>query len=675
MKAFRYNKLMGMAAGFMLAASLTSCVQESADEISSAKSNGRLTLNITSAPVGTQTRAVTNLNSTTAQGTTKSDGEKTINRLVMAVYDNSDSYALLMGKSVSSASGTSYSATENFATGGLESGDSIVVAANIPSTKLATYAAYTPMSNFIGATLSIQEALTPGTAGTLSASDLPMFGKGVVAATATDGEFTADITLRHLVAKVALNSLSCDFSATAHPDATFEPTELFLINVPENIDMQVTASGGYQYRVANTDFYQGEANSWTAHANADQRQFADYLGTGALGEAALEDGDALTNKYWLYTLPNNDATYQTKLVIKGTYSIDGTAARGHDAYYAVALGASTTDLRVEMNTVYNVSVTIKGDGAEDAYSAIPGYQEMTATIDTEDWSESGSVVTAGTGGMSYSGVPTEAPVVGDLYFSDGTWGTAAEYPDKTPIGIVFSTTTSDTDQAAGYKRGYVMALTNVIYNNTLAAPNSWILTDGWCIASKQSTQVTSTLYTTLAAVQGDLDGRTHCEDVKTYCATPANGVELSDMYAVNAAITTYQAQVPAPVSTEQLPNSGWYLPSIGQQYQWLIGLGGLPAGTAWTAENASPIRYWYLANPAATTWATAINNTLTNAGLVAGTTYDAFRGIAGEYFWSSSERTAANPFNLHFLTSGALYLSGGTDKSNAYRQVRAVLAF
>ena len=667
-----------MAAGVLLAASLTSCVQESTENISSGKSEGRLTLNITSAPVGAQTRTVTNLNSATAQGTTKSDGEKTINRLVMAVYDNSDSYARLMGKSVSSASGTSYSAIENFATGGLASGDSIVVAANIPSAKLDTYAAYTPMSSFIGATLSISEALTPGTSGTLSATDLPMFGKGAVAATATDGEYTADITLRHLVAKVALNSLTCDFSNTAHTAATFKPTSIFLINVPENIDMQITASGGYQYKVANTDFYQGEADSWSTN---DQRKFAEYLGTGAITETALSNGSTMTNKYWLYTLPNKDATYNTKLVIKGTYSIDGTAAREHDAYYAVDLGSSTTVHRVEMNTVYNISVTIKGDGAKDAYSAIPAYQEMTATIDAEDWTESGSVVTAGTGGMAYSGVPTEDPIVGDLYFSDGTWGTKAEYPGKTPIGIVFSITTSPTDQAAGYSRGYVMALTNVVYDSNAAEP--WKLSGGWCAAAYQSTQVTSTLYTTLATVQGDLDGRTHCEDVKTYCST--NSVALSDMYAVYAATTTYEAQVKAPASTAQLPNSGWYLPSIGQQYLWLTNLAGLSTSSSWTADTQNPIRYWYItgaAPGAAQTNAIALNAALTTAGLTAGTDFDAFTKTEDpndtskyECFWSSTERTEGYPFNLNFDTSGILFLHGNTDKSNANRQVRAVLAF
>ena len=676
MKKSFYTKMISLAAVAMLSASLASCVSETSDDTrQSAGSQGRLTINISSTPVGT--RAATNIGSTSSQAGTKSDNEKTINRLVMAVYDNSASYARLMGKSVSSAAGTTYSDTKEFDTGGLADGDSIVVAANIPSDQLDTYADYTPMSNFTGNTLTIAQALTPATSGTLSESDLPMFGKSAVTADDTDGNFSATVNLRHLVAKVALNSLSVDFSATAHTSASFTPEAIFLINVPEKIDMQITATGGYCYAPTITKYYQGEADSWTSHASASQRQYADYLGTGSITEAPLNSSNtSMTNIYWLYTLPNRSNTYQTKLVIKGQFSIDGTEARKHDAYYAIALGSSTTDLEVQMNTIYQVTATIKGDGASDAYSAIPAYQNLVSTVTASDWTESGSVVTAGTGGMTYTGVPADDPVVGDLYFSDGTWGTKDEFPTKTPIGIVFSTSTSTTDYAAGYKRGYVMALTNVVYQDGQTAPTSWILNNGWCATAYQSTSVTgSDFKTTLAAVQADLDGLTHCQTAKTYCTS--NSVTYSDLYAIYAATTTYEAQVHAPVSTEQLPNSGWYLPSIGQQYQWVVGLGNAHTTATWTPDNQN--RYWYV-NGGSQAAGTAINTAMENAGLTEGTDFDKFRnnttdGNVGEYFWSSTERTAEYPFNLNFSTYGHLYLFGNDAKSDANRQVRAVLAF
>jgi len=686
----------GVVTAVMLTASLASCMSESSDDVKT-NAQGRFTLNISSMPVGAGTRTVTKISGTDAQTGTKADGEKTINRLVMAVYDASNSNARLMGKSVTSATGTAFQVTETFNSGGLAEGDPVVVAANIPESKLATYAAYDPMSSFVGATLTLEEALTPGTAGTLDASDLPMYGKGSVTADANEGEgnYSATVNLRHLVAKVALNSLKVDFSQTLHTSATFTPEAIFLINVPEKIDMQVDADGNYEYVPTVTDFYQGEANNWSTHANADQRKFADYLGTGAITETALSSANTtMTNKYWLYTLPNNDATYKTKLVIKGKYSIDGSEAAKHDAYYAVPLGKSTSDQTVQINTIYQVSVTIKGDGADSPYDAIPNYQDLQATVSAADWTESSSVITAGTGGMSYAGVPTEAPQVGDLYFSDGTWGTKAEYPSKTPIGIVFSTSPSPTDQGMGYKRGYVMALRNVDYyaaggpGAVSGATDRWILKSGWCadIANVdgashnlREVSVTGEAYkTALAAVQGDMDGLTHCLTAKAAAEASAN-YTLADLYAINSAMTYFETQVKAPASTAQLPNSGWYLPSIGQQYQWVVGLGNAHTTATWTADSQNPPKYWNV-NGGSQAAGTAINTAMTNAGLAEGTDFDKFRnnttdGNVGEYFWSSTERTESYPFNLIFNTYGNLILNGDTDKSLTARQVRAVLAF
>ena len=229
-----YNKITGFAAALLLSASLTSCVVENGDVASNGqKAEGSFTLNITSAPVGT-TRAATDISSgTTAQAAAKSAGEKRINRFVMAVFDNDDSYANLMGKAVATASGTTFEEQKSFNTGGLADGDSIFVAANIPSAKLSTYKDYT-LTEFATTALLINEVLTPGTNGTLDDSDLPMFGKSaVVDEGGGSGNFSATVSLNHLVAKISLNSLSCDFSGTAHTSASFRPTQLFLINVPE----------------------------------------------------------------------------------------------------------------------------------------------------------------------------------------------------------------------------------------------------------------------------------------------------------------------------------------------------------------------------------------------------------------------------------------------------------
>ena len=664
-----FHKLTGFATALLLTVSMASCSYDSSEDVAPVGEKGGFTLNITSAPVGV-TRSATDINAgTTEQAASKSTGEKSINRFVMAVFDNSDSYANLMGKAVATASGTTTDNVveqKNFATGGMAAGDSIFVAANIPSAKLDTYKDYNK-SQFAEGKLNISEALTPGTSGTLSDTDLPMFGKSAVT---SDGEgyFSATVTLKHLVAKVSLNSLKCEFTGTAHESATFRPTQLFLINVPKEIDMQVTDGGLYCQAVNNTEFYQGEANNWSTNTT---RTYADYLGTSVMAsEAKIADDGTWSKIYSLYTLPNRNADNQTKLVIKGKYSDDGTDANEHDAYYAVTLAKAADKQYVEMNTIYNIKVTIKGDGAPDAYSAIPNYQNLTSTITYADWNEHTTTVTAGNGGLSYSTLRT--PVVGDLYFTDGTWGNVTEYPDKTPIGIVFSIVTSDDDQARGYRHGYVMALKRA--NNEANVAN-------WCTntSSLQSTLITrttpETFFSPVTAIMADMDGLDHCEAAETYCTD--NSIDVSNLTAIQAAKSYTPA---APTSTVALPNSGWYLPSIGQQYLWLKNLANAGSATEGStvytgSETWSDNSTYWTRSSESTSAANAINDYVkaklsTDANKLLYTEF-----APGHYLWSSTERVAAYPFCLSFNTDGNLRLNGGAGKSGANLQVRAVLAF
>ena len=664
-----YNKITGLAAALLLSASLTSCVVENGDVASNGqKAEGSFTLNITSAPVGT-TRAATDISSgTTAQAAAKSADEKSINRFVMAVFDNDDSYANLMGKAVATASGTTFEEQKSFNTGGLADGDSIFVAANIPSAKLSTYKDYS-LSQFAETELLINEVLTPGTDGTLDDSDLPMFGKSaVVDEGGGSGNFSATVSLNHLVAKISLNSLSCDFTGTAHTSASFRPTQLFLINVPEKMNMEVTATGGSCFAVANTDFYQGEADSWTTHAYADQRQYADYLGTSVMAsEAKITSGNSWNKVYSLFALPNHDATYNTKLVIKGMYSDDGTDANEHAAYYAVTIGQGTTAAAtyVQMNTIYKLSVTIKGDGAPDAYSAVPNYQNLTSTITYEDWTEHATTVTAGNGGLSYS--TQRAAAIGDLLFSDGSWGTLDEMPGKTPVAIVFSTVTSAADQAAGYNNGYAIALKDVNNSQTMAwsTQSSYVVTGvtpalDISDATKLANYVASATY---------LDGRS-----ETAAITGAADYSSLVYPAAYAAVTTYESEVAHPTGT-----SGWYLPSIGQQYEWVKMLGEkTTAPDQWRAQYKDC--YW---SGAATDVAGKINaNAAKYLKTADGTTVDhsaMWVNILGSggYYWSSTESAygAGYSFDLNFHTDGGLFLHGSSTKSDTNRRVRPVLAF
>ena len=145
--------------------------------------------------------------------------------------------------------------------------------------------------------------------------------------------------------------------------------------------------------------------------------------------------------------------------------------------------------------------------------------------------------------------------VGDLYFSDGSWGTKAEYPNKTPIGIVFHVGTSAKDQALGYFGGYVMALkdantsaTSVAWSTTAANYTDWQYNIGdACNATQAKTLL------------ADLDGLTHCRTARCYRDDATNAAALPAMAAAKDYAT----------ATAPKCSSGWYLPSIGQQLAWI----------------------------------------------------------------------------------------------------------
>ena len=355
-----------------------------------------------------------------------------------------------------------------------------------------------------------------------------------------------------------------------------------------------------------------------------------------------------------------NASDNTRLVIKGEYRPSGGTAAVEPMYYAVNLNNGTGDYKIKPNTHYKVTATIKGPGADNAYDAIPLYQNFTANVDYEEWTEEATTATIGNGGIHWAqtAVDYTGIQVGDLIYADGYWNTAYDAGFATehgePIAIVFSTTTTAYDQALGFTHGYAMALKRYNSGNNVA---------NWCVAGLQSTQVTSTQVTTLADVKADKDGLKHCREAYAYI--DANGGSYSDLTAIYAAISGYQGEVAAPANT-----SGWYLPSIGQQYSWLQAAkpDTYTGSEAWN-DNSS---CWTRSDESAAA-AGYMNDWLASKGLTVTTHYDSW--AQRHYLWSSTECTGSGPFHLDFGAGGNLDLDGHHDKSYANIQVRAVLAF
>ena len=296
--------------------------------------------------------------------------------------------------------------------------------------------------------------------------------------------------------------------------------------------------------------------------------------------------------------------------------------------------------------------------------------------------------------------------VGDIIYADGRFSTTYDATiaadGNNPVAIVFhkaddfTTPTnmgtgdaSKADNGLGYFRGYAMALkryqTDLHSSATLRNRVA-----NWCanVSDLQSTAVTDVQYdssdseTQWSNITTDLSGLKHCLTAYDYCTT--NSIAKSNMTAIYAATNGFESQVHAPAGT-----SGWYLPSIGQQYQWLKVFAAswgtannvdLADRTKWSWRNGEQQHDYYMAKEkdsgtdASGNIATAINNYASGKlGVVYATFWEEF--AHEHYLWSSTERTGSYPFTLYFSTDGSLRLAGGGDKSDAYRQVRAVLAF
>jgi hypothetical protein len=243
------------------------------------------------------------------------------------------------------------------------------------------------------------------------------------------------------------------------------------------------------------------------------------------------------------------------------------------------------------------------------------------------------------------------PNIGDYYYSDGTFGASSSPTGKTPIGVVFSNAISAADSVKGWTHGYAMALTNAQSTGLIV----------WASSAYQNTQEFTTEINTLALMESDMDGYSHCQTIKNKSAYSQTNYSPI-YYALNYGTASIGGTKYAAPSSA----SGWYLPSEGQLYLIIKNLGGI---TRAVDVNNTTNGYW---TSSATTAATAINTYLS---AVSGETIDN-TSISGRWFWSSSEWSASNVCYVGFSSDGNLYIKYTTksDVGNELR-VRSVIAF
>ena len=657
------------------------------DTLSQGGQGGVLTVSVTpSNAVNTNTRAA-------ATGEITNATENTVNRIAVGVFKSDGSVVKIVDQATTS-NGVELTASD------LQDGEKVLVAVNAPE---KTFEGVTSPEAFKDKTLTIAQALWGGThngdANADSKADnnhIPMYGEGAISNAGTQN-FTANVNVYHLVSKVSLQSIKVDLKG-AYSNATFQPTEIFMSNVPSKLGFSMAnTTSSYTYPTDGVTYESGEQTTDGPSKKTVTASAYPYLSTGALtGDdwKANTSGTAKTyteNMPVFYTMPNNktngEANGATFLVIKGTFKNGGSS---DVCYYPVYLNYNTnsntvpdggTEKVLSPNYNYKVNVVINSKGSNSPTTPV---DNSAATVNISAQNFVDATQTTNVNGTR----------IGDYVFSDGKWGPIVkeEITDKHyPIAVIFSTKPSATDIAAGYKHGYAIALASAGGNLP------WAKAD----AEYATKRIRSEVATDFNAVLTDYDGLTETNDLKKAAGDNFTKENYpSAWYALNFGTDqvnltdnsdpTKGIEESTPSTAYKAPakTSGWYLGSAGQYYLVALNLGGnITADMTWHHDNANLDDK---DNNAQAQWnyITGVSeanlnqlNTLFSAGTSSYATAVPMVWKANTYdtwYWTSTEFSAGRAFDVYWNGVGNFDL--GSDNAKSYsntnnRGVRPVLAF
>ncbi len=635
---------------------------------------GVLTVSVT--PSNSQgTRAATNLSGGDVSNTT----ENTINNVVVGVFNGDGSVLKIEKQTPSQATSASVSLT----TSNLQSGDKVLVAVNVPTEK---FDGVTTMSAFKATTLSIGEAIysKANDHKVANNNNIPMYGESNISLKDGSQDYTASVDVYHMLSKVTLKSLKVNLTG-----ATFQPTEIFLANVPSKVSFGDASK-------ATTYTFPADLGTFVSGEQTGKATDYPYLSTEALTMDASTAGTATEYKDNLpifYTMPNNktagEAGGATFLVIKGTYK---EGENSETCYYPVYLnyntnnnkpdGGNVKEVHPNYNYVLNVVINRKGT---DSPTKPVDMGTVTSTVTAKDFvSVEATSDTRGTR-------------IGDYVFNDGTWGPLENISnDRYPIAVIFSNTPSATDIKAGYTHGYAMSL-------VAAGPFCPWATAG---ATGLNTQVQAKFLTDIAAIKSDYDGRTETNKVLALADAKADNYKnLKTLYPAFYYATRFgTADVGYNDNTQQSGETeggstacaapkakgtlDWYLGSIGQYYLVAKNLGGNMSDETDASWLTGETKYWYIGNNSNFANAAGVSDKITAAAKamsdadVTAYTPNIIRCETGEgyttWYWTSSEFSADRGFSVYWSVNGNFSLSGNDVKSTVRannRGVRPVLAF
>lgn len=316
-------------------------------------------------------------------GIYSSDGQKL--RTVQKLTKGSESEAT-PGSNKFYIDGSGNAVAKIVTTAALTAGDQVLVAANTG----ADFSKKGTADGFKSVDIDATTALTGAPDGTtLTAAKLPKFGisSGKLKTGSSKSEFTAsDIKLKNLVSKITLQSISVDFAAGGpYASATFEPQEMYLVNVPNKMQFSETAwidnPGSY---LNDKDFLKVTLSTPSGEGTSNVLDAGHPTFTGT-------DADVL------YTIPNsNTEANKTVLVIKGKF-----LGETNPVYYKLPLNVAdydaagkptgavadgTTAFQIPSGKNIKCIITIKTIGSTNP-DAESGPLTATLTVTVEPWDD------------------------------------------------------------------------------------------------------------------------------------------------------------------------------------------------------------------------------------------------------------------------------------------------
>ena len=397
----------------------TSC---SSEDVASGTNQGKmssLTLTInTGKSMGSRATDWT----TDPAGTDKTTTENKINRVAIGIFSHSGAVRTIVELTPGTTGTNSLSQTDannakaTIVTSSLvaDAGneDEVLVAINAPT---GTFTGCQNKTAFMAKTETAAEALANYDKTSLPdpttqvADNIPMFGSASLSGSGSN--FTASVSVIHMIAKVSLTELKVDFKeGSAYADAEFTPKAVFLINVPNSLqfnkDNAWTSAAGYEHGwgtfASAPDFTYGTTTANTDAATTfTGSTFAKYLTTSELtgktlkGVAGRSD-DTYDKSVYFYTMPNEEVgdDKATKLVIAGHFK---STKAGIDkvVYYPLFLNATVNNTgtgydpavsgsdakKVYPNKNYNCKVVIRNIGAGSPNANLsPETATITVTV-------------------------------------------------------------------------------------------------------------------------------------------------------------------------------------------------------------------------------------------------------------------------------------------------------